>query len=133
QDASVGSAIEKRAPLLEFLDAVGSFRRMKLGHAPVVHELAAAHGVAEMCAPIVGGVHVAHGRGDSAFGHNRVGFAEERFANETVLCAVAEGFDGSRKACTARADDQYIMFVSFVFGSHRILMSRNTPLATMRT
>src|SRR5579859_8178676 len=39
-------AVKKRAPLFEFADTVGSFLRVKLGHAPVVQEFAAAHGVA---------------------------------------------------------------------------------------
>ena len=53
QDLSVLSAIKKRAPLFKLSHAVGGFLGMNLSHAPVVKQLAAAHGVAKMCAPVV--------------------------------------------------------------------------------
>ena len=77
EDLAFVGAIEKSAPLLEFTDAVGSFLRVELSHAPVVEHFAAAHGVAEMRAPIVGRVNIGHGRRNAAFGHHRVRFAEQ--------------------------------------------------------
>ena len=66
---------------------------MKLRHAPVVEEFSAAHGVAEMRAPIVGFVDVGHRRGEAAFGHYGVGFAKQRLANHADARALRQRFD----------------------------------------
>src|SRR5439155_23906292 len=47
-------------------DTLGRFLCVKLSHAPVVEQFSAPHSVAKMSFPIVGGVHVGHGRGDAA-------------------------------------------------------------------
>ena len=133
QDLPALGAVEERAPLLEFVDAVGRFLRMELRHAPVVQKLAAAHGVAEMGVPVVGGVHVAHGRGDAAFGHDGVGLAQQRLADQADLGSVRQCFDGGAKARASGADDQDIVFVGFVFVGHSIRISRMAPLASRRT
>ena len=82
EDAPVRGAVEQGAPLLELEDAVGRLLGVELGHAPVVEHLAAAHGVAEVDLPVVLGVDVAHGRGDTALGHHGVGLAEQRLAHQ---------------------------------------------------
>ena len=132
QNCAAFGAIKKRAPLFEFADALGSFLGVELGHAPVVQQFSAAHGVAEMCFPVVGGVDVGHGRGDAAFGHDGVGFAEQRFADHADARALREGFDGGAQARAAGADDQNVVLVGFVVSGHRILRSRMAPLATRR-
>src|SRR5690348_3709326 len=83
ENRAVIGAIEKRTPLFEFTHAVRRFLGVELSHAPVVEEFAAAHGVAEMRLPAVGGIHVGHGGGDSAFGHDGVSFSKKRFANDS--------------------------------------------------
>ena len=89
---------------------------MKLRHAPVVQEFSAAHGVAEMRLPTVVGIHIAHGGGDAAFGHDGVRFAEQRFADDANARALRERFDGGAQSGAAGADDQYVVFVGLVFG-----------------
>ena len=132
QNLAFFCAIKKRSPLLQFTDAVRSFLRVQLRHAPVVQQFSAAHGVAKMHFPIVRGIHVGHGRGDAAFGHYRVGFAKQRFANHAYRRALRQSFDRRAQSCAARADDQYIVFANLVICGHRILRSRITPLATSR-
>ena len=100
QNVAVFGAIEKRAPLLEFAHAVRRFLRVQLRHAPVVQELSAAHGVAEMRLPVVGLVHVGHCRGEAAFGHHGVRFAEQRFANHADAARPAPALR-SRRASPA--------------------------------
>ena len=39
--------------------------------------------------PAVGGIHVGHCRGDAAFGHHRVRFAEQRFADDADATRLA--------------------------------------------
>ena len=95
QDAAVRSAVENRAPLLELVDAVGGFLGVQLGHPPVVQHLAAAHGVAEVHAPVVLFPHVAHGGSDAAFGHDGVGLAEQALADDRRPGAALVGLDGS--------------------------------------
>ena len=59
-DAAVRRAIEHRAPGLELAHAIGRFLGVELGHAPVVHVLAAAHRVGEVHLPAVAIVDVGH-------------------------------------------------------------------------
>ena len=77
EDAPVGGAVEDGAPLLELEHPFGSFLRMNLRHRPVVEELASPHGVAEVHLPVVLGIDVAESRGYPAFGHDRMGLAEQ--------------------------------------------------------
>ena len=73
----VFGAVEKRAPLFELANAVRSFLRVKLSHAPIVEQFSAAHGVSEMRTPIVGLIDVGHCGGEAAFGHYGVGLSEQ--------------------------------------------------------
>src|ERR1700730_4189674 len=82
--------------------------------------------------PIVRGIHVGHGCGDAAFGHDRVGLAKQRFANHPDGCALRQSFNRRAKSCATCADDQYIVFANLVICAHRILRSRIMPLATSR-
>ena len=77
QNAAVLCAVEQRAPLLQLAHAVGRLLGVQLGHAPVVEELSAAHGVAEVDHPVVVGVDVGHRRRTAALGHDGVRLAEE--------------------------------------------------------
>ncbi len=100
ENAAVGRAIENRAPGLEFAHAIGRLLGVKLGHAPVVDVLAAAHGVGEMDAPVVAIVHVGERGGDAALGHHGVGLAEERLADQPDLdagCATPRSPRASRR------------------------------------
>ena len=81
QDPAVFRAVEERAPRFEFAHALGRFLGVQLRHAPVVQILAAAHGVGEMDAPVVAVIDIGQGRGNAAFGHHGVGFAQQRFAH----------------------------------------------------
>src|SRR6266511_3565253 len=60
QDEAVLRAVEERAPFLELENAIGRFLRVELRHPPVVQQLAAAHGVAEVDLPVVLLPYVAH-------------------------------------------------------------------------
>jgi len=133
QNLSILGAIKKRAPLLQLPHTLGSFLGMNLSHAPVVKQLAAAHGVAKMSAPVVRGVDIGHRRSDSTLRHDGMRFAEERFANHSHLRALRQGSEGRPQTGAAGADDQYIVVVSFVFGRHISLRSVIAPLATIRT
>src|SRR5579872_2779978 len=132
QDLPVGSTVEERAPLLEFPNTVRSLLGVELGHAPVIEELASAHGIAEMRSPVVRMVHISHGGGDTALRHDGVRLAQQRFAHNANRCALGKSFDCRAQACATRANNQDIVFVCFVFCGHRILMSRRTPAATSR-
>ena len=68
--------------------------------------------------PVVAVVHVAHGRRHAALGHDGVRLAEQRFADQADLDAGRRGFDRRAQTRAARADDQHVVFVSFVIGSH---------------
>src|SRR3989442_11035197 len=133
QNISVGSPIEKRAPLFKFPYPLGRFLRMYLGHAPVVQELAAAHRVAKVRAPIVGSVDIGHCRRDAAFSHHGVRFAEQRFAHNAYTRALGQRLDRSAQTGATRADNQNVVLVGFVFFGHRNLKSAIAPDATRRT
>src|ERR1700761_4987369 len=99
ENASIFGAVEECAPGFEFAHALGGFLCMQLCHAPVVEVLAAAHRVGEMNAPVVAVVYIGEGCGDAAFSHHGVGFAEERFADDSDFCSGGCGFNGGAQAC----------------------------------
>ncbi len=113
EDAAVGGAVEDGAPGFQLADAGRRFLGVELGHAPVVDVLAAAHGVGEVDLPVVALIDVGQRRRDAAFGHDGVGLAEQRFADEPDGDAGRRGFDGGAQAGAAGADDQDIVFVGF--------------------
>ena len=81
-DPAVRGAVEQRAVGLQLPDAVGRLPGVQLGHPPVVEELPAAHGVAEVDLPVVVRVRVAHRRRAPALGHHRVRLAEQGLAHD---------------------------------------------------
>src|ERR1700731_1851500 len=108
---------------------------MELGHAPVVEELTAAHGVTKVRSPAIGFVHVGHSGGDAAFRHYSVGFSQQRFGDYRYTRACGQAFNRRTQARSARANDQDIMFMGFILRlvRHNILKSLIMPLETMRT
>src|SRR5688572_1451302 len=131
QDEAILRAVEQRAPLLELEDAVGGFLRVQLRHAPVVQELAAAHGVAEVDLPVVLLPDVAHRRRDPALGHHGVRLAEKGLADERGLGAHGVRLDRRAQAGTASTDHDDVVVVGLVLGhqvrsaSARRLMARS--------
>src|SRR5438552_3574684 len=110
--ASSAIAIPSPVSLLELEDAIRRFLRVQLRHAPVVQELSAAHGVAEVDLPVVLGPHVAERRGDPPLGHHGVRLAEERLAHDRGLRAERVGLDGGAQARAARADHHDVVVVT---------------------
>ena len=131
EDPAVGRAIEDRAPGLELAHPIGRFPRVQLRHPPVVHVLAAAHGVGEVDLPAVAVVDVGERRGDAAFGHDRVGLAEQRLAQQPDPDTRRRRFDRGAQPGAAGADDEHIMLVRLV--RQRILQSVRTPIEQRRT
>jgi hypothetical protein len=133
EDEAILRPIEERTPFFELEHAIGCLLRVQLRHAPVVQQLAAAHGVAEVDLPVVLLPDVAHRRGDPALGHDRVCFPEERLADERGLHAHRARFDRRAKAGAACADHDDVVVVGLVlrhYETHR--RSVMTPIATSR-
>ena len=143
RDQAVLGAVEQRAPGLELPDPLRRLLGVQLGHPPVVEELAAAHGVAEVHLPVVLGVDVAHRRGDAALGHHRVRLAEQRLADDRGRACPA-----SRAAIAARrpappapmTTTSYCVPLELGHASHRSVASvrrtagrRTTPVASRQT
>ena len=114
EDQPVLGPVEERAPVLELADPVGRLLGVELGHAPVVEHLAAAHGVAEVDLPVVLGVDVAQRRGDAAFGHDGVGLAQQRLADQGGAQAPGPGLDGRPQPGAAGTDDDDVEVVGLV-------------------
>ena len=112
-DLPVRGAVEQRAPRLELPDPVRRLLGVQFGHPPVVEELAAAHGVAEVDHPVVVGVHVAHGGGAAALGHDRVRLAEQRLGDDGGLLASQPRLDRRAQARAARADHYHVVAEPF--------------------
>src|SRR3954452_8261109 len=104
-DSPVLGAVEQCAVAFQFPHPVGGFECVQLGHAPVVQELPAAHGVFEVCLPIVLGVRVTHRGGASALGHHGVGLAEQRLADHCHLQATFTCLDDRTQTRAAGTDD----------------------------
>ena len=109
QDAAIGRAVEHCSPGFQLAHTRGGFLRVQLGHAPVIDILPAAHGIGEMDFPIVPVVHIGQRGGDAAFGHDRVGFAKERLANQAHRDPGSRGLDGGTQPGAAGADDQNVV------------------------
>ena len=115
EDAAVLGAVEDGAPLLQLADPVGRLLGVELGHPPLVEELAAAHRVAEVDLPAIASVGAGQGRGDPALGHDRVGLAQERLADQRRLRPLRRGLDRRPETRAAGADDHDVVLVLFVF------------------
>ncbi len=109
QDAAVAGAVEDGAPLLQLAHAVRCLPRVQLGHARVVEQAAADHGVAKVSRPAVAIVDVRERRGHAAFGHHRVGLAQQRLADHAHRQAGVDGGDRGTQAGAAGADDEDIV------------------------
>jgi hypothetical protein len=110
-DLALGRAVEQRPVGLELPDPLRRLLRVQLGHPPVVEELAPAHGVAEVDLPVVVRVRVAHRRRDPALGHDRVGLAEQRLADDGDPLAAEPGLDGGPQPGAPGPDDEHVVGV----------------------
>ena len=111
QDPAIGCAVKDRSPLLELHDPVGGFLGVQLSHPPVVEHLSATHRVAEMNLPVVVFPDVAHGGGDAALSHDRVGLAEQALADDGRLGATFVGLDGGPQTRSTGTDDDDVVVV----------------------
>ena len=102
---AVAGAVEHRSPFFQFPHPVGGLLGVDLGHAPMVAQVAADHGIAEMLLPGIAGIDGGQRRRDAALGHDRVGLAQQGFADEPGLASGRRGLDGGPQSRSAGADD----------------------------
>ncbi|CAM5559353.1 hypothetical protein STENM36S_03525 [Streptomyces tendae] len=133
RDPAVRGAVEQRAPGLQFPHPLRGLLGVQLGHPPLVEELAAAHGVAEVDLPVVAGVDVAHGGGDAALGHHGVRLAEQRLADHGRTGAPLAGLDGGAQPGAARAHHDDVPLLPVDHGHQNNLGSSKAPDATRYT
>ena len=112
-DPAVLGAVEQRAVGLQLPHPVGRLLGVQLGHPPVVQELPAAHGVAEVDLPVVLRVGVAHRGGAAALGHHGVGLAEQRLADHGDLQATFTRLDDRTQTRAAGTDHDDVVLVPF--------------------
>ncbi len=115
EDAALLGPVEDGAPLLQLADPVGGLLGVELGHPPLVEELPAAHRVAEVDLPAIAGVGAGQGGGDPALGHDRVGLAQERLADQRRPRPPRRGLDRGPEARPAGADDHDVVIMLLVF------------------
>jgi len=86
-----------RAPQASsFPYSIGCFLCVQLGHAPVVHVTARAHGVGEMHLPVVAVVHVGQGGRNSSLGHDGVGLTEHDLHTRPTFAPAADAAIAAR-------------------------------------
>ncbi len=107
-DPAVGRTVEERAPGLQLPDPVGGLPGVEFGHPPVVEELAAAHGVAEVHLPVVALVDIAHAGRDTALGHHRMGLAEQGLADHGRAHTRLAGLDRGAQSGPAGAHHDHV-------------------------
>ena len=105
QNATILRAIEHCTPGLELTHTSRRFLRVQLGHSPIVHVLPAAHRISEMHLPIVAIINIGQRGRDPAFGHDRVRFAEQAFANHSDRNSRGGCLDRRAQAGAAGTDD----------------------------
>ena len=142
EDPPVAGPVEDGSPVLELADPVRRLLGVELGHPRVVEHLAADHRVAEVGLPAVAVVDVAQRRGDAALGHDRVGLAEERLADQADVRAGLGRLDRRPESRAAGADDEDVVGVALEPVDHRAVTAAGhrmmagsvmTPSASMRT
>ena len=112
-DPAVLGAVEQRAVGLQLPHPVGRLLGVQLGHAPVVEELPAAHGVAKVDLPVVLRVGVAHRRRAAALGHHGVRLAEQRLTDHRDLQATFARLDDRTQTRAAGTDHDHVVLVPF--------------------
>ena len=110
-DPAVLGAVEQRTVGLQLPDAVWRFLGVQFGHAPVVQELAATHGVAEVDLPVVLGICVTHRGGATALGHHSVRFTEQRLRDHGHPQAAFTRLDHRTQTRAAGTDDDNVVLV----------------------
>jgi hypothetical protein len=115
ENLALFGAIENRAPGLEFLHPVRSLFGMQFRHSRIVQILAAAHRIGKMDAPVIAIVDISHRRGHAAFCHNRVRFAQQRFADQSYLDSGTRRFDRSPQTGAASANYENVVVVLLIF------------------
>ena len=134
EDPPVVGPIEDRPPGLELADPVGRLLGVELGHPRVVEELAADHRVPKVDLPRVFRGDVAEGRRDAAFGHHRVGLAQQRLADQPDIGPRVRRGDRGTQPRAPGADDQDVVRTLLGAVAHRrIDRSTNQPAASART
>ncbi len=114
-DPAVLGPIEQRPIGFQLPHPVGGLLGVQFGHAPVVEELAPAHGVLEMGLPAVLVVGIAHGGRAAALGHDGVRLAEQGFADHRHRQPVLTGLDDRTQTGAAGADHEHVVLVPFDF------------------
>ena len=115
QDAPVFRAIENGAPRFQLTHAIGRFLRVQLGHAPLVHVLAAAHRVREMHFPVVAIIDIGKRGRDAALSHDGMRFAKKRFTDKPDGNASRRRLNRSAQTGAARPDYENVVLDSFIF------------------
>ena len=110
-DQSVPGAVEDGSPALQFEHPLRRLLGVDLSHAPVVDQLAALHRVREVPLPAVQVSDVAQGRRHPALGHDRVGLAKQRLADQPDRDTGVRRFDGGAQSGAARPDHQDVVRV----------------------
>ena len=111
-DLAVLGPVEDRAPRLELPDPVRRLLGVQLGHPPVVEELAAAHGVAEVHLPVVVRVDVAHGGGAPPSAMTVCALPNSDLEMIAVFLPAQPGLDRGAQAGPARADHDHVVGVT---------------------
>src|SRR6266581_4334170 len=83
QNASIPCAIKDSSPCLKLAYTVGGLLCVDLNHSPLIDILSATHCIGKVNPPVIAVVHVSEGSGYAAFGHDRVGFTEQRLTHKT--------------------------------------------------
>jgi hypothetical protein len=98
-------------------DARRRFLGVDLGHAPIIEEFSAAHGVAKVHHPIVARIDVAQRGRHSAFGHHRVRFAEQTLGQHAGGKTQPAAFDRRAKPGSAGSDHDDVVLDRLHFGN----------------
>jgi hypothetical protein len=118
EDPAVARPVEHGAPALQLTDPVRRLLCVELGHPRIVQELAADHRVAEVGLPGVLLGDVGQRRRDATLGHDRVGLAEQRLADDADAGTRRLGLDRRAQPGAAGADHEDVVRVGLEVVRH---------------
>ena len=132
QDTTVGRPIEYGPPGLELSHPIRRLLCVQLRHPPAIEVLPPSHGVGKVRRPPIAIINVGQRGRHAAFGHDRVGLAQQRLAHEPYRHSGRRGFNRRTETSSAGANDEHIVLKRLMVHHTLLITCLQQPAQRMR-